>query len=449
MATFLFFALSLAGCGSSADAPKIHDILFEPAGPVTTNTDVHVSAIVEGSDLEYHWTVNGGMIRNAEFHSPQQADALPEIAVTPAGHDDAGQVLDYLDFKYDNIDPVLLGHSGILANYDAIFINSSDAISVAGSDIALLSWVDSGGALYASGTAADYLIKLPQNKVTFPEPDPYVGYANTSGDEIDGAIADEIAEMALDFSNIDIAFPNYPWAPIIDTTGSVTTIATADASEIVDIDSIANLPTGEDFSEMPVTVTFSHGDGLILFTNFHCHADMNTREQNLLKYIYGLVLSHSLKDTAYTLMDMAGYFPNIDYAGILAEDDEVKYTADFIDIDDLYIVFNAPDGVFKLEIEGPNDLKKEVTAHAPISMAFPDASNGTWEFSITATDTGSDDNIPYILSTGLRTSDYQLITTVPEIIWRTPFEPDIYAVTLRVIDNHFKVAELTVGLKVK
>jgi len=440
--------LLTSGCSKSIDAPRIKDIVLDPPGPVAPNTDVRVTADVEGGNLTYHWSVSGGYARKLEAHQAQKAE-LPKVAVTKAGYDDVGEVLDDFDFPYYNLSLNSMGNSGVLSQFDAIFINSSLEISVAGSELALKSWVEDGGALYLSGTAYDYLPKLWPDIVTFPEPEPYVGSANTYGEVISAQILDKATAAALGITTLNVEYPDYPWPPVIDTKYPARVIATADASDVVDISAITNLPPGEDFSSMPISIFFPYGDGMVLFTNKHYQDGLAAFDLGLVQYMVASVAIFPIAKTSHTLIDMGGYFPATDYVGFISEGVERKYAFDLAGAGDVYIVLNAPDGEFDFKVDGPEDSDADVTGTAPISMAFPGVTDGKWTIKIKANDTGDFDHLPYALSIGKRTSSEELVTDVPEVIWRVPFEPDIYTIRLNIIDDYFREDEFTVGVQVK
>ena len=125
-----------------------------------------------------------------------------------------------------------------LQDYDAIFINSSDAISVAGTDMVLKNWVEDGGSLYVSGTAVDYISNTGSSALVFPAPDPYVGSANSGGEFITGIIRDEAMSDETDIILVDLQYPDYNWVPVIDTNYPANVLIDADASEIIDIGAI-------------------------------------------------------------------------------------------------------------------------------------------------------------------------------------------------------------------
>jgi len=439
----------LTGCDDSSEGdPVIHDITFDPPYPVPPNTDIHVTAIVEGEDLEYYWSVTGGLVREVDTHSTQAGTQSPQIAVTLPGYDDAGEVLDGLGFDYDTYDAGNLG-TVVSLGYDAIFINSSDEISVAGSDLVLKTWVENGGALYASGTGADFIREFWPTKVTFPEPDPYVGSANTSGDFIVGELWDNSAIENLGFTDFIIDYPGYNWPPILDTAGSATTIAVADASEVIDIGAIPSLPPGIDFVEMPTSVSFNAGNGFVLYTNHHLTSNMDQDERELMDYLVTQVLAFPLVSLTHELISFAGYYAYADYSGLIDEDQTDVYTLELTDITDVYFVLNATSGTYRLAVTGPGGIDTDATGGVPISMAFPNVNDGTWELTITATDTDGVNNIPYVLSIGEKSVNEQLVTLVPEVYWRTPIETGIYGITLKVLDPEFRGDQLTVGIKVE
>jgi len=436
----------MTGCSEDEGSPTILAINFDPESPVEPNTDVHITAEVEGSNLTYYWSVTDGIVR--EINHSAQGDDL-SIAVTDADLDDMGDVLDGLGFEYETIDHETLGNPIAIADYDAIYINSSDDISVVTSDLAIRSWVQAGGSLYASGKACEYMTYLWPEIVTFAEPDPYVGKPNTTSDWMDAEILSDSAAFNLGFDELILTYPEYAWPPIVDVDISTSIIVRADASSVVATELITNLPFGEDFDRMPSAVSFEYGDGFVLYTNHHLTSGMDIEERDLLDYLATVVLVQPLTQLAHTLLDMAGYFPYADYVGIVEEDVEMELEFDIEGIDDIYVVINGLDGSFDVTVEGPGDAFKEASGSIPMSMAFPSIEDGTWTVTFTATDTKGIDNMPYVIAIGERSESGDLVTTVPEVIWRTPFAPGTYAVTLKVQDEQFRGDQWAVGIEVE
>ncbi len=436
----------LTGCSEDEGSPRILSINFDPEGPVSPNTDVHVTADVEGANLTYYWSVTDGIVREIA-HSAQAEDLT--LAVTDADLDDIGHTLDGLGFEYETIDLETLGNPFAIADYDAIYINSSDDISVVASDLAIRSWVQDGGSLYASGKACEYLIEFWPDVITFAEPDPYVGRPNTTSDWMFADIVSDSAAFNLGFDELILTYPEYAWPPIVDLDISTSTYVRANASSVVAIELITNLPVGEDFELMPTAVSFEYGDGFVLYTNHHLTSGMDIEEEELLDYLATVVIAHPIVRTAHTLINMAGYFPYADYVGSVMEDVEMELVFTVMEVEDIYIVINALDGTFAVTVDGPGDILQDVEGSIPMSMAFPGVEDGTWTITFTATDTKGIDRMPFVVSIGERSEKGQIVTTVPEVIWRTPFVPDTYAITLEVQDEQFRGDKWTIGIEVE
>jgi len=441
-------AALLAGCSNRADAPKILDMTFVPQSPVPTNTDVHVTAQVEGSNLSYNWKITGGILREVQMHSGQ---LTPEetVAVTESGQDNVGAIIGPLGYTFLTVSPNALHDIVTHPAIEAVFINSSDSLSVTADDIAIRDWVEGGGALYASGRAAEYVRTLWPNRITFPKPDPYAGSANPADDLIQACIVDDPAQQSLGFDSLDLTYPSYSWPPVIATGGATTPIITADASSVVNIDLIENLPPGEDFEHMPVAMYFAHGDGIVVFTSFHYQPGLSSAETALLDYLAALVVMHPLKLRSHDMADMAGYFPYMDFVGLTTTDRQADFSFEIAGADDVFLILNARMGALDFSVTGPGDLHQDVSGPAPITMAFPNVADGEWSVSVKAISMSVAEVLPFVLSVAARSKDLQLVTSVPEVIWRTPMDAGTYTITLRAIDDRYRVDEMIVGIKVE
>jgi len=449
--TLLFLITALTGCGGgggSGDGPFIHGISFDPSGEVLPGSDVKVTADVDGTDLEYHWTVQGGILRSVDFHQGQAGPGIPNIAVTPSEHDNAGKMVSGMGFDYDTISLELLGHSGVLSNYDVIFINSSDAISTVGGEIELENWVSGGGALYASGRGADYLIEMGIDSVTFAEPEPYVGSANTLGDYIYGQVVDESMQDGTGIFLVDLQYPDYEWAPILDTGWPATPLMGADASDVIDAGSITNFPPGANLNAIPMAVLIPHGDGEILYTSFHDHPGMSHEEVTLVSYLVARTITWPIIKDSRRLIELTGFYPHWDFLGFINEDSTEEKDFDLEGFDDVMLVINAATGIYEIEITGPGDISESITTPVPISMTFPAVLSGEWTVSLHAVDTGDADIVPYVLSVGVKSATISMITLVPEVIWTVPPVNDIYQIHLEVIDGEFRTHDYLAGVQV-
>jgi hypothetical protein len=435
------------GCNENGVVARIIGISLNPPSPVGVNTDIHLTATAEGSGLVYQWQVNKGLLR--EMDKSAQAVGMPKIAVTDPGQDDIGKILETIDMPFDSIGLDDLRNASILDNYDAVFINSSDDISVASSDIILSTWVSSGGALYLSGKGAEYMKFLWPGKITFAEPDSYIGSANSAGEFVNAEIMDESSAISLSYTDVELGYHQSGWAPIVDVENGSRIIAKADASGIVPLQAIDNLPIGEDFSSMPVALAFHQGKGMVFYTNFHYQSGITGVEGKFLKYFVALLATFPMENENHGLVDVGGYILEGDLLGFLNQDGQVNFDLNLPSLDGVYLVFNAPDGIFKLVVDGPNDAAADVSGMPPLTASFPDPSGGAWHFETKCTDDESNPVLPFLMTLGTMNSLMQLQTSIPEAIWRTPSKPGDYTLNLKVIDDHYRTDEMSILVTVE
>ncbi len=444
-------ACILTGCSMGEGAPFINGIFLDPAGPIQRNTDVHLSADVSGSNLQYQWSATAGALREAETRAAQQL-AFPRIAVTEPGYDDVGAILDEFEIPYDTVDLVMAADPLTLNSCDVLFINSSDQIELIGGEAMLSTWVFGGGTLYLSGKAADYLMGLWPGMVQFPDPDPYAGSAAGSGEMITAQVLDLACVNVLGMSSTEITYSSDDWPLILDVSPGVDVLVTADSTEIIPPELIAILPPTLDQSKLPVALEFSFGAGTVLYTCFHVHGDLEDlpeAERGILDYFAAKVTTRRLAEATHDLVFNGGYFLAADYVGFCGENEEITHGLDISGAGDVFVVLHTHTGALEMDIVSPADDLSEVMGPTPLTAAFPDVSDGTWDISLRIADSNGYAALPYILTIGTRTEILQLTTDVSEAVWRSPFIAGEYAITLRVTNADFQVDEEIVLIEVE
>lgn len=159
------------------------------------------------------------------------------IAVSPLGYDDMGSVLTQMGYAFDNISHDQLGDKELLAKYDAVFINCSSSCRrhARHGASALRDYVASGGSLYASDFAADYLA------LAFPE---YITFrAGGQAGTLDAWVEDPGLRADL--------------GPILKLTFDL-----ADWRQVQTIDRHAELHLTA--NRVPLLVSFRHGQGQVV-----------------------------------------------------------------------------------------------------------------------------------------------------------------------------------------
>ncbi len=438
----------LGGCTDGESVIRINEIYTDSSSPFARNSDVLLTADVEGDVIQYRWTITAGMLREAGAHSGQAVD-FPRIAVTPDGYDDIGSVLLEAGLTYEEISLDTIENPLLMKPYDVVFINSSEDIELEGGEVVLSSWVYKGGALYLSGTGAELLSALWPETVKFPKPDPYVVSTGAQGEIIQAQIHDLSCTTALGITSMGIEYQSDDWAPIIGMSASVDVLVSADVTSFLPPALIDLLPPTIQPSELPVSVEFPYGDGLVIYTSFHARENQTDSERGLLECYAAKLAAHPLTVETYGLINNAGFFHYADYAGLYSEDETASYVLQMSDIDDIYFILHAPDGVLELEIDGPGDADANVSGPAPLTSVFQDVSDGVWTISFSVLDSDGRAVLPCMLTIGTLSETLQLISDKPSAIWRTPFEPGEYWITLRILDAGFAMDEMVLIIDVE
>jgi hypothetical protein len=440
--------LAMSSCVDNTGAPTIVDILTDQTSPVARNTDVALSADVDGDVVEYRWTVTGGVLREADYHSAQKV-TYPSIGVAPDGFDNIATLLQDAGLTYDSVPAGIVREADQISDYDVLFINSTDDIEILGGESVLSTWVYAGGSLYLSGKAADYLIELWPGDVKFPQANPYVVSTGADGEILDGRIIDDSCAATLNRTSVDITYSADDWPVITGTSSSVETLVTVDASPVLSSNLISILPPSIDPENLPVAVSFDYGDGMVLYTCFHTGDNITDLQEEILHYFAAKLASHNLEEASHGLLNNAGFFLKTEYAGFADSDKEISYVLQMSDIDDAYFVLNNPEGILKLDISGPGSSDADVSGPAPLTAVFQDVIDGVWLLTVTTVESTEHDTIPCLLTVGIKTEALQLITDKPSAIWHTPFETGEYAITLRVTDSDDRIDEKTLAVEVE
>ncbi|OGD62327.1 hypothetical protein A2215_03790 [Candidatus Berkelbacteria bacterium RIFOXYA2_FULL_43_10] len=259
-------------------------------------------------------------IKPAEVKSVGYAKAAPaeKMAVTPAGYDDIGDILTQLNFNADVIQESDLSDLAKLKQYEVVYINCSAGLDnyVTTAASVLNQYVKEGGVIYASDYA-NYLIQTAfPGKINF-----YGQGSDTTGSsarigsagKVTAKIVDSGLASILGKTSAEVNFDLGSWA-VIDSAGSGTKVHVTGPVSIYDsgtggysqeyMDELSKLDYSnpkaiEDFyakyqsgtsssssstQEKPYVVSFSEGEGEVLYTSFHNEAQKTTDMEKLVNW---------------------------------------------------------------------------------------------------------------------------------------------------------------------
>ncbi len=199
-----------------------------------------------------------------EFPSRLQQDSNElRIAVTPPEYDDVGSILKSMGWAYTEIGLDVLQDYDALSQFDVIFITCSEQAQLysgfpeyhGDENIANLErFVREGGTLYTS----DYTYAFVD--YAFP------GFVRFSGGSdlgkpqtVAASTVDAGLTQSLGGPTLPILFDTPGWVSIESVSEDVTVLLSADFTSIGDVL----------LSDRPIAVSFSYGDGRVVYAAFH------------------------------------------------------------------------------------------------------------------------------------------------------------------------------------
>jgi len=180
------------------------------------------------------------------------------IAVTTAGYDDIGEVLEKMEYRFETIFDNELNDIELISKFDVIFLNCNgdcESESIEASR-PLRTYVSRGGSIYASDFAAAYV------KVIFPERFNYS--ENSESGLYDCNVVDRGLEQIIG-KKIKLNFDLGAWCKVVKLPKPNRKYIT--------------------YGNLPILISFTYGKGSIIFTSFHNHAQVSDLEQKLLQYL--------------------------------------------------------------------------------------------------------------------------------------------------------------------
>lgn len=300
-----------------------------------------------------------------------------KIAVTPAGFDNIGKVLEEMEYGFNSIDENTLTDSKVLAGYDVVFINCSGtcANGAKPASNALRAYVANGGALYCSDYASDYIV------AAFPDMMKFGGKSGSSG-HLTARVVD-VGLRAIIGHDLPLNFDLPGWETINGVAG----------------DAEVYLEHGKGH---PLLVTFKHGQGEVIYTCFHNQAQHSEKEQKLLKFLVIKPLLARAKSgiEQFVVGKAHGSVENVgvissgktsgDYYFDAKKSEDLRFLLNWIGEAELALSVFRPDG----------SLVREAKAISPpVEIEEPNAPAGRWRYHVRAVNV-PERNFPFILMAG-------------------------------------------------
>jgi len=245
-------------------------------------------------------------------------------------------------------------------------------------------FVSKGGTLYASDMQFSIISHC------FPEFVDTVALARGAPQTVQAEVQDPALREILG-ATIDLTFDQEGWAAAAFSGPGLTSYLRGEFKTI----------EGESITT-PLLVKFPHGDGNVIFTSFHNEKQTSEKEQQLLKYLVFSAVTAGVDAEAGRLMAKGGFSQtkkNLFSAS--NEADSVSQTYDNKAVTDLQFVLAFPEqgATLELAVTGPDGTTNRKRGTSTITIDVPNATVGSWNYSITAVKVPSE-NFPFTITVG-------------------------------------------------
>jgi hypothetical protein len=376
-------------------------------------------------------------VKPAKVESVGYAHAEPaeKMAVTPAGYDDIGDILTQLNFNADVIQESDLSDLVKLKQYEVVYINCSAGLDNYVTEAApvLNQYVKEGGVIYASDYA-NYLIQTAfPGKINFYGASSATEYTASNSARIGSAgkvtakVVDSGLASVLGKTSAEVNFDLGSWA-VIDSAGVGTKVHIVGPVSIYDsgtggysqeyMDELSNLDYSnpkaiEDFyakyqngatsssssstQEKPYVVSFSEGEGEVLFTSFHNEAQKTTDMEKLVNWFAVRTRASRLTRATQSLVSGDDVVLQ-EVVDTINQGDEKSYTFNATGKADFKVILNFGGSAINISITDPksSNVATQSVSTPPYTKEV-DAKEGKYTIKLTGTEIPSA-NYPFVLN---------------------------------------------------
>lgn len=352
-------------------------------------------------------------------------DKSARIAVSPAGFDDIGAVLREMGsgFSFKDLRWRDITKSDALAKYQVLFINCANksgnqsyAKEIAPS---IRQFVQRGGSLYASDWAAECIAQAFPGQVIF------TGEVGPKQALLASVLDEGLQELIG--SSLELTFDMSGWR----------TVQSANPESRVYLKSMKQLSSASLFSNLlpiqqffpgqrvnlPLLVSFRHGDGQVLFTAFHNEAQTSEIEKKLLRFLVLQPMTAHTSRATRRILDAENSTPGKEIVGsINGGDISHNFTFDRIPDQQLRLVLNWGDsgavlGMVINDAQG-NVIFDQLSSNPPLVWTSPlplirDTPN--WKCRLVCNQAPYP-NFPYVLTEARMASQFPVGSIAPAVL---------------------------------
>jgi hypothetical protein len=190
-----------------------------------------------------------------------------KIGVSTAHYDDIGAVLTQLGFAWTELDDDAFASSARVEPFHLLFINCDTGGDPERNAPVLREFVARGGVLYVSDLAAPQIEQAFPGRMCF-------GSGGPAPLTVDARIVSPQLREALERDRVPIHFDMPMWRAISSVDSTVDVMIRGDARG-----------PGLESADHALMAGFAHGEGSVVYTSFHNHAQSSEEERALLRLI--------------------------------------------------------------------------------------------------------------------------------------------------------------------
>lgn len=347
-------------------------------------------------------TVFAGLLMSPLFIFAQ--GTANKLAITPAGYDDMGEVLEKLGYNAAKISIDDLSSLSTLNQYDSVYINCSSSASYIKDEAAaaIKNYVQNGGTVYASDWASSVVEKSFPGKVNFYGSGGDENNSNPTSSSQVGNVGEQTAKVVdsglasvLGKKEVKVNFDAGSWV-VIDSAGNGTKVHIQGPANISDYDSTEGTKTLQD---KPYVVSFTEGKGQVLYTSFHNEAQNTEDMEKILNWFGIKTKAGKLAQTTNTLLEKDGNKVLQEVTDGLNQDESKSYSFKATGEADFSVTLNFGGSAIEMTVTGPDGKKisSKNVGSPPYTYEIKGAKEGTYAVSVKGSEI-PEKNYPFVLA---------------------------------------------------
>jgi uncharacterized protein YegL len=304
------------------------------------------------------------------------------LITAPGMYDDLGQVLNWLGYRYESIHLDGLSNLNLLRNCRVVFVPCGAQIGNFQAIETLRKFVETGGSMYVSDLSYSVIDLLFPGKVRFGT----VEYnSNITGEVKDPGLKEIIGKSIK-------LHMDYTSAAGVNSVNNDTQVLIEGSRK-----------GGRE--KHPFLISFSYGEGQVIYTVFHNAKQVNETEKKLLNYlIFRPIMSGAAnKATALVQAQMATPGKEI-FASINNGETSSRYGVQITTPQTVLFVLSWEEkSVLGLQVWDPSGkmVKEQFSDKNPLTIEVPAAQSGTWSCAVKAQNVPHR-NFPFVLTIATR-----------------------------------------------